>query len=455
MNPALPLSAFVMAAAIGVASPAQAQSPDQETLLSELAAMRTEMAQMNRRIASLEQQLVVAKSEAQAASLAANEAKEVASASPKVAWKGAPHIEGKGGWSFKPRGRLQFDAGWAGAPDGTGSDLGWGNEVRRARLGVQGTMPGDFGYKFEIDFAGGDAEFADALINYQMGDVKLTVGQHNNFQSMEELTSSLFLSFMERAAFTDAFGFERRVGFSAEYASDDFLIQAGAFSDNIHDIGDTENNSWGGDLRAVYMPKFGNTQLHLGGSVHYRDLNESTSGVRYRQRPLVHFTGTRFIDTGTFSATSETSYGLEAAAISGPFHFAGEAYWQSVSSPGLPDPTFFGGYAEAGYFLTKGDSRGYKKGVFDRVKPTNGFDKGGAGAVQVNLRYDYLDLDDAGISGGRQNGYAVSVIWTPTDYTRFMANYARLDYSDAGIPAAGGDTDYGVDVLAMRAQIDF
>jgi phosphate-selective porin OprO/OprP len=33
----------------------------------------------------------------------------------------------------------------------------------------------------------------------------LVVGQHNNFQSMEELTSSLAISFLERAAFTDAF----------------------------------------------------------------------------------------------------------------------------------------------------------------------------------------------------------------------------------------------------------
>ena len=33
-------------------------------------------------------------------------------------WKGAPLYEDKeAGWSFKPRGRIQYDAGWVGNPD--------------------------------------------------------------------------------------------------------------------------------------------------------------------------------------------------------------------------------------------------------------------------------------------------------------------------------------------------
>ena len=148
--------------------------------------------------------------------------------------------------------------------------------------------------------------------------------------------------------------------------------------------------------------------------------------------------------------------GIEGAAIAGPFHAAAEGFWQRANRPGaLADPTFFGGYAEVGYFLTRGDTRGYKQGIFDRVKPAHPVGGGGFGAVQVNLRYDYVDLNDAGIVGGTQNGYAISLIWTPTDYTRLMMNYARLGYTDAAYAASGGLTDYGVDAFAMRAQIDF
>jgi phosphate-selective porin OprO/OprP len=76
------------------------------------------------------------------------------------------------------------------------------------------------------------------------------------------------------------------------------------------------------------------------------------------------------------------------------------------------------------------------------------------GAVQLNLRYDYLDLNDAGITGGTQNGFGVSLVWTPTDYTRFIMNYGRMEYDDAAVPA-GIETSYTVDAFGMRAQVDF
>ncbi|MBP6434775.1 MAG: porin, partial [Sphingorhabdus sp.] len=75
-------------------------------------------------------------------------------------------------------------------------------------------------------------------------------------------------------------------------------------------------------------------------------------------------------------------------------------------------------------------------------------------AVQLNARYDWVDLSDAAIVGGRQQTYGVSLIWTPTEYVRFMANYGHLELSDAAV-LAGGDGDYSADVFGMRAQIDF
>lgn len=465
MNARICTSVVALAISTGWALPAHAAQSSTEAVLQEMKAMRAEMGQMAARITTLEGELSVARSaasEANAAAAAANTAAsnavavatEVKENPPvKVSWKGGPKLEGEGGWSFKPRGRLQYDAGLTSAPGSTGRPDGWGNEVRRARLGVEGDIPGGFGYKFEIDFAGNEVAITDAILTYQDDGLKVSVGQHKTFQGLEELSSSRFISMMERAAFTDAFGFERRVGVSAQYGAGDLLVQGGVFTDNISNL---SNKSWSVDGRAVYMPKMGGTQLHLGGSIHYSKLKDASDTVRYRQRPFVHFTGERFINTGSFSAESELGLGVEAAAIAGRFHAAAEGYWQKVNRPMmLADPTFFGGYAEVGTFLTGGDRRGYKKGRFDRVKPANPVDEGGIGAVQVNLRYDYLDLNDAGIIGGTQNGVGVSVIWTPTDYTRFMVNYARIDYRNAVYPAAGGDTSYGVDAFGLRAQIDF
>ena len=387
---------------------------------------------------------------------------QAAQAEVTPSWKGTPQLEDKGkGWSFKPRGRLMYDFATVSSPgDFTHPGLGFSNEIRRGRLGVEGTIPGGFGYKLELDYASGDVEFADAYLSYKHGPWEVDVGQHNNFQSLEELTSSLHTSFIERAAFTDAFGFERRVGVSAQYSSGPLLAQAGVFTDSIADLNEITdgNNSYGFDGRLVFAPMMGSNQLHFAGSAHYRELNDAATSVRYRQRPAVHTTDVRFVDTGTLAgAEKETGYGLEAAGIFGPFHLAGEAYWQNVSRmSGFDDPTFFGGYIEGGYFFT-GESRGYKGGKFDRVKVLKGFDKGGFGAVSLNLRFDYLDLNSKSIVGGKQNAYQASLNWKPTDYVLFGLNYAHLVYKD-GIdtdPTIGVDRNYSVDMIGLRSQIDF
>ena len=436
----------LMAAALSCTMSTPLLAQDVTLPADELAAMRAQLAAMNARIDQLEGELAATKAEAAEAGQVADAPAPAADSEP------VSTLAKSDGWSFKPRGRLMFDAGFTNAPDSTGASDGFGNEVRRARLGASGDMPGGFGYKFEVDFAGNEISVADAILSYENGPVEIAIGQHNNFQSLEELTSSLHTTFIERAAFTDAFGFERRLGASITYARGDVLAQAGVFTDNLED---TDSKNRGADARIVFMPKAGDTQLHFGGSFHYNDLDDPAAQLRYRQRPLVHFTSQRFIDTRSMGADSETGYGLEAAAIAGRFHAAAEGYWQSVDMPGVADdPTFFGGYVEAGVFLTD-DTRGYKGGKFDRTKPSSPVGEGGIGSVQFTLRYDHLDLNDAGIVGGRQAGYFAALVWKPTDYTALMLNYGRLQYTDAILPTASGDTSYGVDAIGMRAQIDF
>ena len=448
--------------ALSIATPAAAQVRD---VAAEVAALRAQVDELQARLAEVEAERAAA-AQAPQVILAAQPAAQAVPPAPPAApssptWRGAPQFTGAGGWSFKPRGRLQYDAAWVESPNGiVDRGLGFANELRRARLGVEGTIPGGFGYVFEADFADNGVEITDAILTYRASDqVGITVGQHNPFQSLEEVTSSRFSSFIQPAAFTDAFNFERRVGLSAAFSDGPLLVQAGVFTDNIEDLTSDENNSRGVDGRIVYSPKSGETQLHFGASGHLRsngDLDDGGVTTRYRQRPLVHTTDTRFISTPALAVESETSYGLEAAVISGPFHAAAEVHWLNADTGAASSPTFFGGYVEAGYYLT-GETRGYRGGRFDRTSVRNpvGGEDGGLGAFQLNLRYDHLDLNSEGITGGIQNGYEASLIWIPQDYFRFLITAGHLRYRDAAIPAAGGDRSYGVNVVGARAQVDF
>jgi phosphate-selective porin OprO and OprP len=409
-----------------------------------------------------EARVATAVTEAQAAR---EETKKLAAASTvtakpatDVTWDGAPKLATKDGWSFKPRGRVQIDSAGVDAPGSVaGTSLGIATEFRRAYMGFDGTMPGGFGYRIEADFAGSAVELTDVYLTYKASPkLTLTLGQHKPFQSMEDMTSDLFTSFMERAAFNGGFGFERRVGFSGTYTGKAVVVQSGVFTDNAADLnatGGDANNSYSLDSRVVFMPRLGGGQLHLGGSFHLRDFNDAATTTRYRARPFVHTTDVRLVNTGNITATGETGYGLELAYINGRFHATAESSWMRARRPGLSDPTFNGGYAELGMMLTD-DTTAYRNGVYDRIRPKTPLGKGGMGALQANLRYDWLDLSDGAIVGGRQQVAGASLVWIPTDYVRFLVNYGHLWLKDAAVTAAG-DANYQADSIGMRAQIDF
>src|SRR5690606_39042080 len=107
--------------------------------------------------------------------------------------------------------------------------------------------------------------------------------------------------------------------------------------------------------RLVFSPKVGDGVLHIGGSAHFRELNDAATTVRYRARPFVHTTDLRLVDTRAFSATGERNFGAELAYINGPLHVTLEGHRMTAIRPGLPNPTFWGGYAEIGLLVTPGD----------------------------------------------------------------------------------------------------
>jgi phosphate-selective porin OprO/OprP len=456
---------------------------------------------------------------------------QIQSAQAKAApsWKGAPQLEDKeAGWSFKPRGRLQYDVGYVSNPEDAIAtrNLGFNTRFRRIRLGVEGTIPGGLGYKAEMDFANGSVGFGDVILTYtpKNAPISIAIGNQETNNGLEQQSSSRFTSFMERAAFDDAFINTRRLGVNLGYtnANGDFRINGGLWTNHSIDSS-LDQNGWIGAMRAVYSPTMGGNQLHFGLNYQHRefsDNNGSTSSsasgapssnqlARYRARPFTQLTDQRFVDTGNFAAKSDNIFGLEAAGIFKSLHIAAEGQYLKTSAYDPFDvitvddpedaldlfpaasqyvadgnPSFWGGYIEAGYFIT-GETRGYKNGTWDRTKVLKPFSKGGAGAFQVIGRADYLDLDSSklkngctnnfvtGLSctvsgsqlgkGGKQLGLLAGLTWIPEDYMRVLLNYSHAfieggPFAATVKPDSSKDLDkrkYGNDTVQARFQIDF
>jgi phosphate-selective porin OprO/OprP len=371
-------------------------------------------------------------------------------------WKAAPEVSSGDGFTFKPRGRLQLDMAVVGAPDGVSDEgLGFATEIRRAYLGAEGSLPGNFGYRIEADLANSSVDLTDVFLTFKPnGSFTLTVGQHKPFDGLEDMTSDLFTSMLERAAFNSAFGFERRLGLSGAYSRGDLPLQLGVFADNARDLGDSADDAYSLDGRIVISPRIGAGRLHLGASAHYRDLDDASDVVRYSARPFTHTTDVRLVDTGTFRASGERNFGAELAYVQGPYHATAEGHVMTPLRPGLANPTFWGGYVEIGMLVTGGDVTAYKGGAYDRIRPANPVSAGGIGAIQLNARYDRIDLVDGSIIGGTQGVLGLSAVWMPTDYVRLLVNYGHLWLNDAAVPAETG-RNYQADAIGVRTQIDF
>ena len=352
-------------------------------------------------------------------------------------------------------GRVQVDGAWY-QEDNVDLDGENGTEFRRARLFVQGTMYDVWDFKGQYDFAGNEAEIKDAYIRYTGFPFKITVGQFKQPFGLEELTSSKYITFMERALPTEAFATSRRIGVGTNYAADNWTLAASLYGREEGDDTDGDQG-YGAGARLTWAPWNEKTQvLHLGIAGAWEDPNDND--MRFRARPESHKTSTRLVDTGAIPDPDQfTRLGLEAATVLGPFSLQGEYITVAAESETVDDADFDGWYVYGSWFLT-GESRKYKKGAFSRVTPHSTVGKGGGiGAWELAVRYSTIDLEDGDTFGGEQDNITLGVNWYATKYVRFMANYVMADADPVrnGLVVPGQYDDDSPDIFQVRAQIDF
>ncbi len=477
------LLAGTIASGAFVATAANAQTA------AEFAAMR---AQLEAQAAEIEAMRAQMDAQTDILAKASKDATDLGKAKPS--FKAAPEFK-DGDWKFKVRGRFMYDVGYTENPNDAivTKNLGFNSRIRRARLGVEGEMPGGFAYKAEADFNSNAVEWADLFLEYKgVKNLSFKVGNQNTFQSLEQPSSSRHLTFMERAQFVEAYGQGRRLGGSITYGDGNVYAGAGLFNEEVNAA--FNNDGWLFGARVAFMPKLGNVQTHFGANYQHRSYNTSNLAARYRARPNPRLTDIRFVDTSNIAADADDQFGLEGMAIFGPFHVVGEASWMMTKAitaadrgPGdvIPsgaiiangDPKMFGYYLEAGYFFT-GESRGYKTTAaeWDRTKVLNPVDKGGIGAISANVRWDSLDLNDDAIQvaapgtantssarGGRNNALSFSLIWQPIDYVRITTQYTNMNVKGGpfarqveGVTTGNAfDYDYKVNVFGTRFAFDF
>lgn len=401
-----------------------------------------------------------------------------------------------------------FASGGSGSPETSGK-LADGVGIRRARLGVEGTFFHDFDYKFEYDFTRGNgtigAGVTDAYLRWNYDPAfSIKVGSFKEPFSLEEATSNRFLTFIERNMIVNTFVDNPntyKVGIGANYVQPRWQIATSfqtepvganpsgstSSASSLNSNGGSNRNNGSGDTgweanaRLSGLPWFEdkNKFLHIGASGSYVDVNNNFSQITDSKTKKVtpalnggfSFTSalannvdrTNILSTGNLTKADKsqvidhfTRFGAETAFVYGPWSAQGEYIQANISGDGYEGSrTLDGYYGYVSYFLT-GESRSYKykTGAWDRIKPNRNFDlhNGGWGAWEVAAGYDYIDLNDDNIEGGRASTAKFGLNWYPNSHFRLMANFIHvldLNTKQRGFNKAD------LDAFEMRAQVDF
>ncbi|MEO8724291.1 MAG: porin [Sphingobium sp.] len=385
-------------------------------------------------------------------------------------------------FTFKPRGMLQVDYAAYNERRG-GYAYSSGTDIRRGRFGFEGTAYKKFKWRLDAEYLKGKVNLLDAYVSYVINPkLSVTAGQHKAPYGLEANTSDAYNTFLERSLGSNAFGAvgaERRIGLSLAYNTDKLNAQVGVFggAETVTRNASTRDEPYSFNGRVTWDPILDTGRvLHLGASG-YHVSHLPGHAVTISDRPNSRVDGGLLVSVavpGTAPAVGPTGvksgnyYGFEAAGVYGPIsvqgeygHLALDRY--TTASVATSSTLNFSGFNVFGSFFLTGESRSFKNGVVDRLKPFNNFEpsSGHWGAFELAARYDQLDLDDNSIAatpalGGRKaHSYISALNWYLNPNFRAAFNYIRFTGTRSPLTASGAVGTAKGDVFATRLQVDF
>jgi phosphate-selective porin OprO/OprP len=334
---------------------------------------------------------------------------------------------------------------------------GW--EVRRFRLGASGEIHaiGNPSFTTNFELAGTNPQWATTYLWWQglPWIESFKVGNFDPPFSLEALTSSRDVTFMEEATPVAAFSPGYRLGFAigGPVLEDRATWNLGLFTAvQSQDVGDTTRDAGRVAGRVTWLVAHDDAArrwVHLGFSA---TAVESQDSLQYRSRPESHL-APYLLDTGTLRVRGAELIGLEAAWVEGPFSLQSEFIHSFVEQPGASVLNFGGAYVYASWLLT-GECRPYdaSRGIFGRLDPRQDFSLRGPGwgALEVGARLSYLDLTASSVHGGVGHGVTGDITWYLNRHwkTKFEYGFQAIR---RGAPGSNGNLQF----FQFRFQVDY
>jgi phosphate-selective porin OprO/OprP len=501
-----------------LAGAVQAKTPAPDPRDEEISTLRAQVKALNDRLDALE-----AKAAAPPPSPAAPPILQIRSTGGATMIAGKPTIQSPDGrFSATSHGVMQFDMAeysqrTSGPPTvdfrrgatandtARARDLSSGSTFRRARIGIDGKMFGDFEYNVLFDFGGAGVEDAghvqELWLQYSgFKPFHLRVGAYPPSIGLEDQASTNGAPFLERPAIADMArslaGGDFRESVEVWASGQRWYANAavtgrlvGVVNSQATGVTAPYDSQLGLIGRFAVLPvKTDATLVHVGvhGSYSARPadaIGPDATGARYpitfQERPELRVDATRLISTGAIDADHASTLGFELAAQHGPLFVQGEyerlRIQRRAVAAGVSNPRFRGWYVEGSYLLT-GETRRYNMNTFAFDAPPVdhpfSLEDGTWGAFELALRYSKADLNyhegavgtapvtDA-VRGGEQTIWAGGLNWYMNAVVRFMLQYQHVKVDRLSPSATTFLTPVGVQIgqsyhtIALRSQMAF
>ena len=346
-------------------------------------------------------------------------------------------------------GRIMYDMATWGAEEFEYT----GSEFRRVRLYSSGKMYGTVKYKLQLDFSGGKISFKDVWIELNKLPIQgnLRVGHFKEPLRLEALTSSKYITFMERGL-PIAMSPERNTG--AMYHTTigkKISLQTGIFRQS-DDFGNDKiaDNNINITSRATFLAiNDENRLLHLGIAHSKRKNNNKT--YSFSSRAENHL-GNKLISVSKEQVNHVNIFSGEMSYVNGPISLQAEVLQTTINAIPEIERSFIinheimSYYGQVSYFIT-GEKRSYKSSLagFGKINPKNNYGENGWGAFEVAARFSTIDIKES----GSLEDVTIGLNWYLNPSTRIMFNYVKGEMANE----LGEITLENA--LMLRVQLDF
>ena len=329
--------------------------------------------------------------------------------------------------------------------------IGNGVNIRRMRFAMKAILWGNWGAEIDFDFGNNAVDIKDAYIRYIGNNWQLKAGNFREPFSMETMTTSRYITFMERPYATEQAP-SRHLGIAYKTFTNHIFVEGGVFSSNIaNDLIRDQNKSkgtnagWSVTARLAWAPiKKDKMVLHLGVAGSYRtpkiqEIGDPINSFRYGENAETEINRKKYIDTDWMEdCQTKILFGTEIAYAVKNFRVQGEYILTRIQKdknevPDGEDKVKMGGFYVMGSWLVSNGDYYYNmaEAEFSQID----FRENKKGAFEVALRYSYMDAntfkdgsDIPYIQGGSGEVYTLGLSYYFNYNVKLMLNYAYANH---------------------------